>query len=92
MKPIVFFSAPRTRSTVLFEALAPFVEKTTGQRRIKGHTELFLEFSRNMLAYDKKLEDWQLKSWRKPSAKGGTRLGKYYRQIAEEAAKKEAAK
>jgi len=40
----------------------------------------------------KKLEDWQLKSWRKPSAKGGTRLGKYYRQIAEEAAKKEASK
>lgn len=54
MKPVVFFSAPRTRSTVLFEALAPFVEKTTGQRRIKGHTELFLEFSRNMVCHDKK--------------------------------------
>lgn len=47
MKPLVFMGAPRTRSTILFEALAPYVEKTTGQRRIKGHTELFLEFSRN---------------------------------------------
>lgn len=40
----------------------------------------------------RKLLDWQIALWQKPSAKGGTRLGKYYRQIAEEAAKKAALK
>lgn len=39
-----------------------------------------------------RLDDWQLKAWRKPSRKGGSRLGKYFRQIAEEAAKKEGPK
>lgn len=38
----------------------------------------------------KTLLDWQVAQWQRPSAKGGTRLGKYYRQIAEEAARKAA--
>lgn len=41
----------------------------------------------------KKLLDWQMAQWTRPAAnKSGTRLGKYYRQIAEEAARKAASK
>ena len=40
----------------------------------------------------KTLQLWQIAQWTRPSAKGTTRLGKYYRQIAEEAAKKAGSK
>ena len=36
----------------------------------------------------KKLLDWQIEGWLKPNATGSTRLGKYYRQIAEEVERK----
>lgn len=36
----------------------------------------------------KKLEDWQRNYWLDRDAKGRSRLGKYYRQIKEEAEKK----
>lgn len=36
----------------------------------------------------KKLEEWQRKYWLQRDAKGRSRLGKYYRQIKEEAEKK----
>lgn len=36
----------------------------------------------------RQLLDWQIEYWRKRDRKGRTRIGKYYRQIAEEAAKK----
>lgn len=35
----------------------------------------------------KRLEDWQQDYWLQPNVKGCARIGKYYRQIAEEAAK-----
>jgi hypothetical protein len=35
-----------------------------------------------------KLEQWQIKYWLQKDAKGHSRLGKYYKQIAEEANKK----
>ena len=36
------------------------------------------------------LEFWQIQYWRQQDRRGRTRLGKYYRQIAEEARKKQA--
>lgn len=54
MKPPFFICAPRTRSTILFEALTPYVEKHMGLRRIRGHTELFLEVSANAVFTDAK--------------------------------------
>jgi hypothetical protein len=36
----------------------------------------------------KRLEDWQQDYWLQPNVKGCARIGKYYRQIAEEAAKR----
>jgi len=36
----------------------------------------------------RKLLDWQIAYWREVDRKGRSRIGKYYRQIAEEAAKK----
>ena len=39
-----------------------------------------------------KLEDWQIAYWLKLDRKGRTRLGKYYRQISEEARKKSVAR
>lgn len=38
----------------------------------------------------RKLLDWQINYWLEPNRKGTPRLGKYWRQIAEEAAKKAA--
>ena len=38
------------------------------------------------------LQDWQVRYWLKADRKGNLRLGKYWRQLAEEAAKKAALK
>lgn len=40
----------------------------------------------------RRLEAWQISYWLQEDRKGRTRLGKYYRQIAEEAKKKAVAK
>lgn len=37
-----FISAPRTRSSVLFELLHPYLERKHGLKNMKGHTEYFL--------------------------------------------------
>lgn len=34
------------------------------------------------------LEDWQVRYWQQPNAKGVPRIAKYWRQLAEEAARK----
>jgi hypothetical protein len=36
-----------------------------------------------------RLEEWQLKKWQKLNAKGVPRIAKYWKQLAEEAAKKQ---
>lgn len=38
------------------------------------------------------LQDWQIEYWLQEDARGALRLGKYWRQIAEEAAARKAAK
>lgn len=38
------------------------------------------------------LEDWQVRYWQRPNAKGVPRIAKYWRQLSEEAAKKAIAK
>jgi hypothetical protein len=40
----------------------------------------------------RKLEQWQIAYWLKQQCNGTTRIGKYYRQIAEEAKRKAVAK
>lgn len=42
-----FISAPRTRSSVLFETAQYYVEDVFKLKKLGNHTELFLEFSRN---------------------------------------------
>lgn len=42
-----FISAPRTRSSVLFETAQFYVENAFNLKPLGNHTELFLEFSRN---------------------------------------------
>ncbi len=42
-----FISAPRTRSSVLFETAQFYVENAYNLKPLGNHTELFLEFSRN---------------------------------------------
>lgn len=53
IKPF-FISPPRTRSTVLFETMRPYVLNNTDLLPINGHTELFLHTSRNMHLVDGK--------------------------------------
>lgn len=57
MKPPFFICAPRTRSTILFESLTPYVEKHMGLSRLRGHTELFLDVSANAVFHDAKTNE-----------------------------------
>ena len=50
-----FISAPRTRSSVLFETAQYYVQKKFNLKDLIGHTELFLEFSRNAEFHDAKI-------------------------------------
>jgi hypothetical protein len=54
---------------------------TSGDGRRGAITAKFYLKHRNLL-------DWQIAYWRERDAKGRTRIGKYYRQIQEEAMKK----
>ena len=52
-----FISAPRTRSSVLFETAQFYVENVLNKKSLHNHTELFLEFSRNTEFYDLKTDE-----------------------------------
>ena len=56
-----FISAPRTRSSVLFETAQFYVENAYNLKPLGNHTELFLEFSRNAEFLDVK-EDKKYKA------------------------------
>lgn len=53
-----FISAPRTRSSVLFETARYYVEDVFNLKPLDGHTELFLEYSRNAEFYDVKVDEY----------------------------------
>ena len=57
MKPLFFICGPRTRSSILFETMAPWSEQHYGLLPLKGHTELFLETSANMEFLDSKTNE-----------------------------------
>ena len=52
-----FISAPRTRSSVLFETAQFYVENVLNKKSLHNHKELFLEFSRNTEFYDLKTDE-----------------------------------
>ena len=54
MQPLFFVCGPRTRSSILFETMQPWAEKKHGLLPLIGHTELFLEVSKNSQFYDHK--------------------------------------
>lgn len=53
-----FLSAPRTRSSVLFETAKFYLEGDCGLKELGNHTELFLEFSQNAQFYDAKVGEY----------------------------------
>jgi hypothetical protein len=65
-----FISAPRTRSSVLFETAQFYVENAYNLKPLGNHTELFLEFSRNAEFLDVK-EDKKYTAELYPIASGG---------------------
>lgn len=53
-------SLPRTRSSYLFESLQPYYEKKYGLMTPDGHSELFLEWGRNIQVYNFKTEEYNM--------------------------------
>ena len=53
-KPPFFVSPPRTRSSVLFEIIRPFVLSKMKLLELKTHPEFFLQFSRSDIILDKR--------------------------------------
>ena len=50
-------SLPRTRSTLLYESTRDWQRETQGLINVDGHSELFLEWGRNMELVDRKTEE-----------------------------------
>lgn len=51
-------SLPRTRSTLIFDSLRGYNKEKYGLNIPKGHSELFLEWGRNMELYDHKTQNY----------------------------------
>lgn len=56
-KPPFFVSLPRTRSSVLFEIIRPFVLSKMGLLELNTHPEIFLQFSKSDIILNKRTNE-----------------------------------
>jgi len=76
-----FISAPRTRSSVLFETAQFYVENVYNLKPLGGHTELFLEYSRNTEFHDVKVDEYYTAELYPIAHKGNLRVHYIYPHV-----------